>query len=471
MTGGYDLAPMPTRRRLDSTRLTLTRDVNESGYLTTCWPLPSNGCPVLLSATLRERQEPYHLLTELARGKLNQVRCQLADWISVGFEPEEDETQRLAALVSQFGQAVLNPADSPLLQQLPAIIAGAQEVGERFTFHFSEQLMRSRLAEEGKPDTRYGTRLGRMLPEDQASAFLDAFNSVRLVPNWREIEPTEAKCQWDEFDALVEWAVDAGLAVSIGPLIDLTHGPFPEWLSQWEGDLPSLAAFMCDFVETIITRYRDRVQTWEIFSGFNHADVFGLYEDDRLRLGARLLEAARLAAPDATLVMGLSLPWGDYLTSEDMTYSPLVFADTLLRGGFSVGGLNLELLCGDGPRTSHPRTLLDTYRLLDLFALLGIPLELTLGCVVPPEGALEGGGEEPAIGTCPPGWVTGTSFLALSVSQVSAVYWDCWAENQPIRLPGSALWVDGKPVGGLFQDLRELGKAHLRERSESEPLA
>lgn len=458
VTGGYDLSPMPTRRRVEGSRLTLTRDVSESGYLTTPWPLGANGCPVLMSSTLRERPEPYHLLIELARGKLNQVRCQLADWMSVGFEPEEADTADLARIVKRFGRAVLSPTDAESTASLPSVIGGAQEVGERFTRQFSEQLMRSRVQDDGKPDTRFGTRLTRMPSPEGAAAYLDAFNAVRLVPDWRAIEPTEAKCRWDEFDAMVAWAVDAGLNVSIGPLIDLTTGPFPGWLSQWEGDLPSLAAFMCDFVETIITRYRDRVPVWEVFTGFNHADVFGLYEDDRLRLGARLLEAARLAAPDATLVMGLSLPWGDYLTSEDMTYSPLVFADTLLRGGFTVGGLDLELLCGDAPRASQPRTILDTYRLLDLYALLGIPLELSLGCVpatAPPVG-------ETPLGAIPPGWVTGTTYLAMSVTQVSAVYWDTWSADEPARVPGTALWTGDGPAGGTLSELRDLGKEHLR---------
>ena len=35
------------------------------------------------TATLRSREEPYRLLVELARGKLNQVRNQLTEWVDV----------------------------------------------------------------------------------------------------------------------------------------------------------------------------------------------------------------------------------------------------------------------------------------------------------------------------------------------------------------------------------------------------
>src|SRR5689334_6132080 len=100
LAGGYDLTPVPTRRRPEAGRLGLTKDANESGYLWVPWPLPGVGCPVVLSATLRERPEPYDLLLELARGKLNHVRVQTAEWEAIGLtlEPEDRAELRAAAL-------------------------------------------------------------------------------------------------------------------------------------------------------------------------------------------------------------------------------------------------------------------------------------------------------------------------------------------------------------------------------------
>lgn len=459
VTGGYDLAPMPTRRRLEGNRFNLTRDVSESGYLTAPWPVVNVGCPVVMSSTLRERPEAYHLLLELTRGKLNQVRCQLSDWELVGFEPHAADKATLNALVKRFGGAVLEPTAEGVPVLLGEVLTGAHCVGDRLTHQFAEQLMQSRIADDGKPDTRYGARVTGPLSDEEKAAYAASFNAVRIVPNWSRIEPSEAKCDWDEVDALVDWALDAGLHVSIGPLVDLTAGPFPEWLTQWEGDLPSLAAFMCDFVETIVTRYKDRINVWQVFAGFNHADVFGLYEDDRLRLAARLLESTRLADPDGSASIGLSVPWGDYLTSEDMTYSPLVFADTLMRGGYTLSGIELEMLCGEGPRASQPRTLLDSYRLLDLFALLGIPLELAIGTAL---GKPAVDLADPPPGTCPPNWATDTAFFGLSVSQVSSIYWDAWSAAGASRLPGSALWANGAAVGDTLEKLATLGREWLR---------
>ena len=65
-------------------RLDLSREHNESGYLLLPWPVEPFGTPVVATTTLRERPEPYRLLVELARGKLNQLRTQSAEWQAIG---------------------------------------------------------------------------------------------------------------------------------------------------------------------------------------------------------------------------------------------------------------------------------------------------------------------------------------------------------------------------------------------------
>src|SRR3979490_1623111 len=60
------------------------RDNNESGRLFIPWPVEGFGPPIVGTATLAERPEPYCLAVELARGKLNDLRNQLADWKQMG---------------------------------------------------------------------------------------------------------------------------------------------------------------------------------------------------------------------------------------------------------------------------------------------------------------------------------------------------------------------------------------------------
>ncbi len=424
LAAGYDQSPVPTRRKLDGRELTLAKDGNESGYLSVPWPVPGFGTPVCLSATLRERPEPYHLLLELARGKLNQLRNLTAEWESIGMMVDPADRAELDEATRLFGQAAVDATDPAAVAAGGDALARSLRLGDRITRTFSEQLLHTRLAESGRMTTGLGCRLTQVPPPEEQARITESSSAVRLAPDWRSIEPTEAGYDWAGFDALVDWTESAGLKASIGPVIDL-GGPFPDWLRQWDGDLPSLAAFTCDFVETTVRRYGDRVRTWQVFAGFNHADALGLGEDDRIRLAARLLESARQADPDAEWVVGLAQPWGDYLASEDHTYSPLVFADTLLRAGFALSGIELELLFGGGDRASRPRDPLEVYRVLELFSVLGLPLEVAVGV-------------DGSAGDCPPGWEETVIGLTVALPQVRSVFWTGGLANP---LPGPVLGV------------------------------
>src|SRR5207247_3453517 len=79
------------------------------------------------------------------------------------------------------------------------------------------------------------------------------------------------------------------------------------------------------------------------------------------------------------VVIGVSQPWGEYMAVADRTYSPFIFADNLIRTGLNLSGLNLEMVMGVKGRGSYCRDLLEASRLLDLYALLGVPLQVTLG--------------------------------------------------------------------------------------------
>src|SRR5262249_11243917 len=144
-------------------------------------------------------------------------------------------------------------------------------------------------------------------------------------------------------------------------------------------DVPSMAAFMCRFVEAAVRRYRTRIRRWQLSAASNWASVLSLSEDELMVLTARLGEAARQVDPSLELTIGISQPWGEYMARADRAYSPFIFADHLVRSGVNLSGLNLELVMGVQGRGSYGRDPLDTSRLLDLYALLGVPLHVTLG--------------------------------------------------------------------------------------------
>src|SRR5437879_8098518 len=106
VAGGPDNMPWPTRVRYDSGHLTVERDVDESGYLVVPWEINGSGRLMTTTATLMERPLAYHLPVELARGKVNQARCQAADWVAGGLRISAEVDAHIRKAGALFSQAV-----------------------------------------------------------------------------------------------------------------------------------------------------------------------------------------------------------------------------------------------------------------------------------------------------------------------------------------------------------------------------
>ena len=471
LAGGYDQTPTPTKVDLADGRLILTRETSESGLLLVPWPVGPGGAVMTTSATVRERPEPYRLLAELARGKLNQVRTQTGEWQDIGLLTPPDYDTELAELTRLFGKAVLSTDPVESDGAAARVLDRGYLLADRLVRAYTEQMFLTRHQDEGKLSTWLTTRTAGAIAPPLVGEFRRAFNAVRVGLRWADVEPEESRYNWVAFDAAVASAEELGLPVAFGPVIDLTPGMLPGWADGWRGDLPTLAAFMCDFLETVVGRYKDRIRRWVVCGGFNHADGLGLSDDDRLRLAARLFEAAGVLDPELDFVLAIAQPFGDYLVSGDQTISPLAFADDLIRAGARIAGIELELRTGSLPRGNFPRDLLDASRLLDLFSLLGPPLDVVLSC---PAAA----GTDPAAhvhreilwspawcgGPTPEGqseWGMGITALALCKPQVRSVTWDHWADADPHMIPFGGLIAASGRANPLLGRLQGLRAAHL----------
>jgi hypothetical protein len=470
--GGYDQTPVPTATELAADRLVVSRGPDESGYLLLPWAVGPAGALVTTTATLRERPEPYSLMVELARGKLNQVRSQTAEWQEIGLQTTPAFDREMEDAARLFGSAALSHPSPESDAAATRVLERSYRAADQLVRLYIEQMLATRHQDEGKLDTLVAARYAAPPAGALALEYRRAFNAARVGFRWRDVEPGESQYNWEKVDQAVAAATAAGLPVTFGPVVDLSPGMLPTWAAGWQGDLPTLAAFMCDYLETLVARYRGRVRRWVVCAGFNHSDGLGLTDDDRLRLAARLCEAALQLDPELDLVLSVAQPWGDYLVHDDQTISPLAFADDLIRTGLKLSAIELELRTGSAPRGSMPRDLLDASRVLDLFGLLGAPLEVVLAHPASgkPDPAASEHGEAVWAGAfrggpTPEGqaeWGASFASLAICKPQVRAVTWDHWSDADPHLTPFGGL-IDctgrAKPLLGRFQAIRT---AHLR---------
>ena len=109
---GYDMAPVPGRVTIQNKRLVITRSLSESG---SCSSLASRAVWDDHERAQRfESDQPYRLLIELARGKLNQVRTQTADWEGIGLRLPDGYSGRAERYNSTIHAArVVSPHHHP----------------------------------------------------------------------------------------------------------------------------------------------------------------------------------------------------------------------------------------------------------------------------------------------------------------------------------------------------------------------
>jgi hypothetical protein len=467
MIGGQDNMPFAAHIIVEPQRLGVVRSTDESGYVTAPWHVEDAGLLMTATPTVIERQQPYQLSLELARGKVNQVRGQTADWLMGGLQMDADLDELIRQATRAFGHAV---------SYLPSMEASdhAQEALrlDGLVRTYINQVFQVRHQRQPQLETALGCRLGPATPPDAlAQPLLDACNTLCLPFAWNEVEPAEADYHWEGYEAVLDWAQAQRAHVVGGPLIDFSTGRLPDWLWLWEGDISSLASLMCSHIETVVKRYRDRIRTWHLCSGSNLAGILSLGEDELLWLTVRLVEAARQVEPTLDLIVGVAQPWGEYMTSRERNHSPFVFADTLIRSGLNLAALDLELIMGALPRGSYCRDTLDASRLLDLYALLGVPLQVTLG--YPSDSGLDG--EADAAQSVTGGyWRKGftpemqanwaDSFVALALCKpaVRSVQWIHLLDSAPHQFPHCGLADADNKVKPVLERLRELRRAHLR---------
>src|SRR6516162_6200111 len=144
LAGGPESVPWPTLAVLDRERLVLTRETSESGCLHAPWKVDGSGRFMLSSCTLMEREAPYRLLVELARGKLNQLRNQSWEWRAAGLEVPNDFNNNLKRALQSFRTAIA--AGPPELADMAAadVLESLALAGNSLVEAYVEQVFRLR---------------------------------------------------------------------------------------------------------------------------------------------------------------------------------------------------------------------------------------------------------------------------------------------------------------------------------------
>ncbi len=375
---GLDRTPSRVAIEVRNGVMSCIRETTESGRLFVPWPVAGHGTPMVGTATLAERSTIYNLAVELARGKLNDVRNQLADWLQMGLR----STPELQSALEEAQRAFIRAATSS--NQPDVCLAAARDAarlaanaGDLLMKAYTNQVFQSRLA----TTSRLPTHLSCVIPGDPQSVppaleWSKTFNACQAGVSWRQVAPNEGQYRWDILDAQLTWARRNRLAIEAGPLIEFRKGALPDWLWLWEGDFETISGLVADYVRQAVTRFKGKVPLWHVVHRAAGGEILGLTEEEQVRIAARAVQVARQADPAAQVTIGVDRPWGEWMGGSHFQLGPLHLCDYLLRAELGISGIALEIAPGFSAPGSHMRDLFEFSKLLDLYSLLNVPLHL-----------------------------------------------------------------------------------------------
>jgi GH35 family endo-1,4-beta-xylanase len=199
--------------------------------------------------------------------------------------------------------------------------------------------------------------------------FAALFNFCTLGFYWAGYEARRGAPSYDYTDKAVEWALAHGLRCKGHPLVWDHPASSPQWLPKDHAEVATLSDAR---VRDIISRYRGRIDTWDVVNEATHLPEKSVNHTAMAAWGAeigsveytrRALKIARPANPSATLLVN------DYRT--DPKYQALL---EVLRAEtpplFDVVGIQSHM----HDRIWDTRT---TREICDRFARLGLPLHFT----------------------------------------------------------------------------------------------
>jgi len=472
-SSGLDRSVWPTRVEFDGQTIVCRRQNSESSRMHVAWPVQDFGRPMLATAMLPEREAPYVLAVELARGKIVQVRNLRAELTQADLTLPPEYHQRYAQAHREFGHAASCQDD----------VAKATEAANRAIYHachaaellaraYSQQFLESRHQQYDQLPTSLGCRLDNQIPEPpEQELFCSAFNSAAVPIEWQLVEPIEGQADWTAFDAQVDWCMENRLVMRGGPLIDLSPRGLPKWLWEWEQDFWNLQSFVCDFVETAVSRYIGKIRIWELAACANSGGALVLNEEQRLTLVAKTLEVARHIDEEARFVIRIDQPWGEYQARGQHRLSPLHFADALVRAGLGLSALNLEIAIGYRPRGTPSRDLLDFSSMIDRWCALGIPLHITLAFPTSdqPDPLADSDLEVdrsawklPWSPSAQAQWFDMLLPLLIAKPAVAAVYWAQFSDATPHTFPHSGLIGPDGVAKPTLQHMIDYRRKHLK---------
>ena len=342
------------------------------------WPVQGAGRILLQTTRLPERDRPYVLDVELARGMLMRLSQRQEDWELD--DPECHET--LSDQVSQSRDLLieaLQADDEAAAAELAArSLSLAVQAGEDLSLKHAGTALVKRREGNGFGKRLFGCMIDVNNPAETHDGLLPGtFDFVTVPLCWRQLEPREQQFDWKPADAWVEWLSKKSVVMKGSGLVDFTEKSVPDWLYIWEHDFETIRDLLYEHIRRVINRYGQYIQAWDVVTGLHATNSMSFNTGQLMELTRMAAAVARQLAPRATTIIDLIAPWGEYYARNQRTIPPMMYADMVMQSGIQFDAFGLQFYFGLGRDDMYVRDMFQISSLLDRFGNRGKRLHIT----------------------------------------------------------------------------------------------
>ncbi len=375
---GADHVPIRADFEFSRGELIIRKKAQGPAAVAVLWPVRSAGRILLETTRLKERDRPYNLNLELARGQMMRIQQKREDWGLFDVDNIEKLVRSCGRAQENLIEAIKASDMATAARQADEVLFEAIALGESMSlFHAGVFLGRRRMAGQ------IGRRLfgcgvnSESTSEIYHTRLRNGFDFVSLPLCWRTIEPKEGEYDWSDLDRWVEHLVAAQIPIKAGSLVSFHENNVPDWLTLYEHDFEAVRHFVGEHLKRVVERYGRHVQLWAAATGIHAYNAFGFNFEQLMELSRLAVGLTKQLAPQTPVLIDIVAPWGEYYARNQRTIPPLLYADMIIQNNINFDALGLELNFGVGVDGLFVRDMFQVSAMLDRFATYGKPLHIT----------------------------------------------------------------------------------------------
>ncbi len=471
---GQDGVPVRADLRFKDGQITCTKRVQGACGLALLWDAGHSGRFMLSTTRLPDRNKSYNLNVELTRGQITRIIHKREEWGLFDHDGAKSLNKEFLKVRKKF-IASLTASDPQKASVLAdKALADSITLGEKLTLLHADIFL-SRRQDSNVPlyPTSFGCRVDLFASADLYRQRLrEAFDFVSIPTPWKKIEPKERQYRYEDIDAWVSWATRMGKPLHAGPLLSFCDNDLPDWLYIWEHDYDALREQIYEHIQRIVQRYAKQVSVWRVVCGIHAENNFNLNFEQIMELTRMSCQLVKQLAPEAQIIVELTMPWGEYYARNQQTIPPLLYADVTVQSGVKFDAFGLQVYMGVPAEGLYVRDLLQISSLLDQFSGYDKGIYVT-GCQVPssvaPDTEDAWGGDLPV----PKGgmwhapwslrlqaeWLQAFYRIAMSKPFVESICWNDLADCKGHYIPHGGLCKNNMKPKLSYRELRNFRAA------------